>query len=216
MRNKRLLYLLGATILSSSMFVSCGTPNEQPQTNTEQNQVVTLDSYSEEGMEILKNNYVNTDDMKFALRNIGLDISNMKFKTYDENEIKLSDYIGRNVILEVAQAECNSCKASAPKVREALKDKDIELIPLFLNSTNEQIDQFYSSVGIDKDKTIIVDKDKISKEKLGLTKTPTYIFIDKTGKISLVKERFTDDVMFKEDLNLAFGEKKLYEYMVKK
>lgn len=217
MRSKKILALISVLALSISLMVGC--TNKPVEDNNKPNEVVETQAedllleYNEEGMKLLKANYTTTDEMKVALKNIGQDISNMKFKTYSGSEISLKDYKGKNVILEVSQASCGSCKESAPLVREAIEgtDIDVEVIPLFLNSNKEEIDGFYNELGLEKEETIIIDEEKISVDKFALTKTPTFIFVDTEGKISLIKEVFIDANQFASDMESAFGETKIYE-----
>ena len=44
----------------------------------------------------------------------------------------------------------------------------------------------------------------------GLTLTPTYLFVDEIGNISLVRR--TDMEFFTDDLGTAYKETKIYEY----
>lgn len=172
-----------------------------------------LEEYSNEGVNVLKNNYTTTEEMDFALKNIGRNIYDLKLKNYEGKTFKFSKMKGKKFIIEVAQTSCNSCKIAEPIVNNILKDReDIELIPLFLNSTKESIDEYYNELNIEKPKNLLIDEEKITKEMFGLTLTPTYLFVDEIGNISLVREGFIDMEFFTDDLETAYKETKIYEY----
>lgn len=219
MLNKKITKLLALTVLSTLVFTGCTTStNTNP--NDERNNAVieerTLESFSEDGIKLLKNNYTTTEDMKFALKNIGTNISEMKFKTYSGKEIGIKDFKGKKIILEISQTTCESCREADPIVHEIMKDKDVELVPVFLNSTKEMIDEYYSQLNLEMPKNVIIDEEKVTKDKFNLTVTPTYIFVDEEGTISLVKQTFVDKISFEDDLDLAFGEDKIYDYLLYK
>lgn len=173
-----------------------------------------LENYDETGLQILKNNFTTTDDMEFALKNIGTDVLDLKFLDVNDKTFKLKNMKGKKFIIEIAQTGCETCKLADPIVREVMKDyEDIEIIPMFLNSTKESIPAYYDELKLDKPNTILIDEEKVSKDIFSLSLTPTYLFVDETGTISMVREGFVDDKFFIEDLKTAYADKKIYEYI---
>lgn len=172
-----------------------------------------LESYDEAGLQLFKNNFTTTDDMEFALKNIGTNVLDLKFLDVNDKTFKLKTMKDKKFIIEIAQSGCESCKLADPTVKEIMKDyQDVEIIPIFLNSTKESIDEYYTELKLDKPNTILIDEDKVSKDYFSLKLTPTYLFVDETGTISMVREGFVDDKFFIEDLKTAYADKKIYEY----
>lgn len=172
-----------------------------------------LEGYDEVGLQLLKNNFTTTDDMEFALKNIGTNVSDLKFLDTNSKTFKFKTMKGKKFIIEIAQSSCESCKLADPIVKEIMKDyQDVEIIPIFLNSTKESINAYYDELKLDKPNIVLIDEVKKSKEIFSLKLTPTYLFVDETGTISMVREGFVDENFFIEDLKTAYADKKIYEY----
>lgn len=219
MNNKKKQVLIGLLIIIIIISIPIGYKllNERQETTTKdvepKSSLSILEEYSDEGVNVLKNNYTTTEEMDFALKNIGKNIYDLKLKDYEGKTFKFSKMKGKKFIIEVSQSGCSSCKIAEPIVNNILKDReDVELIPLFLNSTKESIDEYYNELNIEKPKNLLIDEEKITKEMFGLTLTPTYLFVDEIGNISLVREGFIDMEFFTDDLGTAYKETKIYEY----
>lgn len=219
MNNKKKQVLIGLLIIIIIISIPIGYKllNERQETTIKdveaKSSLSILEEYSDEGVNVLKNNYTTTEEMDFALKNIGKNIYDLKLKDYEGKTFKFSKMKGKKFIIEVSQSGCSSCKIAEPIVNNILKDReDVVLIPLFLNSTKESIDEYYTELNIEKPKNLLIDEERITKEMFGLTLTPTYLFVDETGNISLVREGFIDIEFFTDDLETAYGETKIYEY----
>lgn len=223
---KKLLGIMGVATLSMSMLVGCTSePAEQEQNPEEVTEEITKDSkvedilltYNEEGMNLLKANYPEKEKMELGLKNIGNELSDMSLKTLEGKEVKLNQFKGKKVVFEIAQDSCEYCMENAPVTHKALAERDdIVLVPVFLNSSVDGIKTFYSNLGLEVPENVWIDENNDLVEEFKLSKTPTLIFVDESGKISLAKQEVYDDVTFKDDLDLAFGEEKIYEMKVNK
>lgn len=187
------------------------TITDEKQTNGAQ-----LSDYTEEGMRLFEANFKTKSELSLALKNIGNDMSDYSLITQKGENIDFGALKGKNVIIDVINAHCPDCLDTTVIIDDVLKntDKDVTFIPVFIKSTEEDVDNFYTSLSIEKPKNVVMDEKKETKTKFSLTKTPSLIFIDKNGKISFVIEEKLDKQSFTDSLGYAFGDtvKKLYEY----
>ncbi|MFI3211366.1 MAG: hypothetical protein R3Y64_10015 [Peptostreptococcaceae bacterium] len=170
--------------------------------------------------------YFETDDeLEFALNSIGKRISNIELaftsqgtsaltSIYEDKSSLISDYIGKQIILEINQDSCSYCISSAPIVHDAIKDTDVLILPIFVNSTTEGVMDFYDMIGVDIDEVdnIFLDEKKDFVSSLEITSTPAYLYIDESGRISFVKTgdyNSISEVLF--DINKAFNSEKIYD-----
>lgn len=224
MINKKLLSILGIATISIGMLVGCGANNkETPQDDTQQETVDLkndtiediLLNYNEEGMKLLKANYPEQEKMELALRNIGYELSDLKLKDLNGKEVLLNQLKGKRVLIEVLQDSCDYCKENTPIVHKNLENKDdIVLVSIFLNSTVDGIKEYYENLNIDIPKNVWIDDNKDLVSEFNLTQTPTSIFVDESGKVSLVREDVYDDIKLNDDIKLAFESDKLYDMTV--
>lgn len=216
MRNKRkLLSLIGMTTLVLCILVGCNKSDnvniQENESNKEYISENNLSNYNEEGQLILKENYTE-DKLDLALNNIGNSLSNITLKNLEGEEVNLNQFSGKKIVFEISQDTCSYCKENIPITHHILsKNDDIILVPIFLNSTVEGIKSFYDELGVEIPKNIWIDENKETVKEFSLSKTPTIIFVDETGKISLIKQEVYTKESFSKDLNLAFGDNKIYE-----
>lgn len=211
-------------LVGISSLVGCGYTTKKSETkedtsveidyNEDANEILL--NYNEEGMDTLLANFTKSEDMEMALKNIGRVPSDFEYKTIDGKTLtikngKVSGYEDRNVIIEVAQVECEYCKVLSEEFNKALKDnEDVVLIPIFVNSTKDDIKNYYEELGIEMPETVIIDESKEIVNEFSLTKTPTSIFLDKTGKISYTLIGDKNEPALSEILDTAFGDKPIY------
>lgn len=227
MINKKLLSVLGIATISIGMLVGC-TNDKEVDNSQEETQQESIDfkndavgdillKYNEDGMKILKANYPEQEKMELALRNIGNKLSDLKLKDINGKEVKLNQFNGKKVIIEIQQDTCEYCMENTPIVHKYLEDKeDIVLVSIFLNSTEDGIKQYYEDLNLEVPENVWLDEDKALVDEFNLTQTPTTIFVDESGKISLVREDVYDTVRLNDDTKLAFDSDKIYDMTVAK
>lgn len=219
-RRNILITLIGIIAVSSSILIGCNqkpAPKEEVQQETQQNEnneelspTDKLLQYNEEGMNLLKSKFTSTKDMKLALNCIGQNLPNIKVKTIDNEDFDLSKLKGKNTLITVSQAKCDSCKENEKTLSNELKDKDIQVVSLFENSNKEEIENYFKELDIKDKGIVLIDNNKEFMKHFNLTNTPTSIFIDKSGKVSLVTMQVYDKNTLSDDIKLAFGDKKIY------
>lgn len=217
----KLLGIMAITTLSLSMLVGCSTPKvedtdkeavEEITDNKELTAEDILLTYNEEGMTYLRANYPDNDLMTLALKNIGNEISDIKLKSIDGKEVNLNQFKGKKVIFEIVQDSCSYCKENEPFVEKVLKDyDDVVLVAVFENSSVDGIKDYYKELGIELPNNVWLDENKDLVTEFSLANTPTMVFVDESGKVSLIKEKVYDETTLKDDIEFAFGENKIYE-----
>lgn len=229
MINKKLLSVLGLATISIGMLVGCTNDKDNQVDNTqEETQQESVDlkndtignillNYNEDGMKILKANYPEQEKMELALRNIGHQLSDLKLKDINGKDVKLNQFNGKKVMIEILQDSCEYCMTNTPIVHKYLEDKDdIVLVSIFLNSTVDGIKEYYEGLNIKLPENVWLDENKDIVDEFNLTQTPTAIFVDESGKISLVREDVYDNVRLNDDFKLAFESDKIYDMTVNK
>lgn len=228
MFNKKIMSLLGVGMLSVSMLVGC---SDKP--TVEENEVSVdfaktpeeiILNYSDKGMDLLKANFPETMDMEIGLKNIGRTPTDMKFKTLDGENLTLEKGVfkelsDKKVIINIAQAHCSYCKETTPIIHKVLEDEkydDVELVTIFVNSTEEAIDAYYKELNVEKPKYVAINEDKSVVEEFSLAVTPTTIYLDGSGKISYVKSGSMDENSFTSILKTAFEDEPIYNMLNKK
>lgn len=242
------LCLTGLTVLLSASLVACGEKGDEkveaevetevekeieeakaePETLFEEKSVEIdysqppeeiLTNYTEKGMNLFKANFPDTLSMNYALKNIGKEAPEIKGKTSDGKEVKLSELEGRNVLISFNKTTCSICQEMSPIIKEITKDnKDVVFLNVFPVDTNKDIKAYYKKLKQDVPaNTLSLEKNKhlrkLAVEKYQIDQVPTYVFVDKTGKISYTYIGNKDKVMFQDMINTAFGEEKLYDHV---
>lgn len=225
MNKKKLLGIIAVATLATTILVGCSSKpveNEPEENKTEE---VTKEStiedilltYNEDGMQLLKANYPEQEKMELGLKNIGNEISDISLKDLSGKEVNLSQFKGKRVVFEISQDSCEYCMKNTPITHKALAEKDdVILVPIFVNSTVEGIEKFYSDLGLEVPENVLIDENYATVEEFNLSKTPTIIFVDESGKISLAKQEVYDEVTLGDDLKLAFESEKIYDMKVNK
>lgn len=113
------------------------------------------------------------------------------FTVYDEdnNEVKLSDFIGeKNIVVNFWASWCPPCKAEMPYFDEAMKkykDENVEILMVNLTDgmreTKETAKAFIEEEGYDMD--IVYDLDSDAAMTYYLNAVPRTLFIDIDGNI---------------------------------
>ena len=172
--------------------------------------------YNEEGMKILKANYTDTDEMKLALNNIGNSFLDFKFTGVHDNEIKLSQFKGKKVLLTIEQPNCSYCIENEKFLETALKDKDIIHVSLLEKADKEAVNTYYEGLGYKEVPQYVgYEKDVNFGAKTGVFSTPTSFFIDEDGKVSFVYTDAFNENTFNDALKIAYSSNKIYNMLQK-
>lgn len=189
---------------------------ESESQSSNKNTTSKYSDYNEEGQKIINSAFSTKSEINLALNNIGCTAKDLKFFTINGESLDISNMKGKNILIEIIQAECSDCLESVPIVNDTLKssDKEIYLIPIFINSNEDTINKFYESLKIEKPDNIVIDSMKNTPTRFSLKKTPSLIYIDNTGTISFVMEEKVDKGSFETSLIYAYDDniKKIYEY----
>lgn len=224
MIKKKLIGILAMTMLSVSLLVGCSKPVEEEAEKsidfTKTAEEIIL-NYSEKGMDVLKSNFPESTDMEIALKNIGRTPTDMSFKTLDGETLTLENGIfkelkDKKVILEIAQAHCPYCKETTPIIHKVLEDekyKDVELVTVFVNSTEEEIKAYYEELNLEVPQYVIINEDKSVVQEFSLAVTPTTVYLNGSGKISYIKNGSMDETTFKDILKTSFEDEPIYNML---
>ncbi|MFJ8531397.1 TlpA family protein disulfide reductase [Bacillus sp. NPDC094106] len=175
-------------------------------------------SYTEKGMNEFKRNFPDKLAMDFALTSIGKDAPDFEYKNIKGETVKLSELKGKKVVLDFMRNDCPVCKESLPTVTKMKETyKDVVFLPIFPKDSKEEIEKFFKDLNLEVNENSVAGKD--NGENLSIVKNynlklvPSFIFIDEFGKISYTWIGSTDEKIFKDTMDTAFGKKKLYDFV---
>jgi peroxiredoxin len=105
---------------------------------------------------------------------------------YDMNgqEVRISDYKGKGVILLFWATWCPYCRESLPVANGLypdMKESGIQLFGVNIQESAEQVTQYINAHPVDFQ--ILRDKDGSCAHSFGIVGIPTYILIDKEGRV---------------------------------
>jgi len=119
---------------------------------------------------------------------IGLEIGNtapdFQLTTLDGEEVSLSDYRGKNVMLNFWATWCPPCRAEMPDMEQFYQDTDIEILAVNLTETEATLDQVHQF----KDEyeltfSILLDETVEVANLYAIQPVPTSFIIDSEGII---------------------------------
>jgi len=125
-------------------------------------------------------------------------------ETLDGETIRLSDFVGKPVLVNFWATWCAPCRAEFPDFQEASIDNADKLVIIGINNTTadqpELVDDFVAEMGATF--PIVLDQDGKVSESYQIRGLPTSIFVDRDG---IVQEVFTGPI------NKAYIEARLNE-----
>lgn len=155
-------------------------------------------------------------DVTWAL---GIDIPELEFETYDGRLINLADMKGKVYILEFMASWCGHCMAAAKETVGPLVESfpDLEYIQVFIDAEdNQAIEDFYSEVGIDIPTNETLCKfNPLLKPfmiRIGLDSIPTFIVVDKNGKIGMASVGTENNEYMREMVKYVMEHEPIYTY----
>lgn len=173
-------------------------------------------SYSEKGMNEFKRNFPDKLAMDFALTSIGKTAPDFEYKNIKGETVKLSELKGKKVVLDFMRDDCPVCKESSPTVAKVKESyKDAVFLPIFPKDSKEDVEKFFKDLNLEVNENSIAGKD--NGDNLSIVKNynlklvPSFVFIDESGKISYTWIGSTDEKIFKDTMDTAFGKNKLYD-----
>lgn len=118
------------------------------------------------------------------------------------NEINLSDFKGKVVILDFWATWCPPCKAEIPhfvELQNDYKDKGLEVIGVSLDWNGEKVvGPFAEDNGINY--TLLLGNEKVTDLYGGVTSIPTTFILDREGSIRKRYIGYKDKEVFERDI----------------
>ncbi len=127
-------------------------------------------------------------------------------KTTNGKEIKLSDYLGKVVLLDFWASWCPPCREEMPaliKFYGSRKDPKFELIAVNIDNKKDNMDIFLDKLFPEPAFPIVLDNDQKIPALFNIEAMPTTIFIDKKGKIRFRHDGFKESYVNDFDSELT-------------
>lgn len=154
--------------------------------------------------------------LKEANKNILRGMKAPDFTAVDVNgkEYKLSDFSGKNIVLDFWFTGCIPCKAEMPymdKIAESLKDDNIQFISMSLDTGDQLLSTWKEMVKDKTGKTLNLNVPQGFKsplaQKFGIRSVPRIVIIDKEGNIVDSNALRPSDPKLKQTLEILLGKK---------
>ena len=142
---------------------------------------------------------------------IGKEAPNIELPQLDGEPFKLSDHLGKSVIvLDFWATWCGPCIQAMPEVMAAtasFKDQPVTLIAINQQEATRKVKKFLGAKGWD-DLSVIMDAEQKAREAYQVTGIPTTVIIGKSGKVHMVHTGYHEglEADLKDDINAALAE----------
>jgi len=127
--------------------------------------------------------------------------SDFVLKDLNGNNVALSDYRGKVVLIEFWATWCPPCRATMPgieKLHKAYKDRGLVILAISLDSGDwDFVKSFLASYGITY--TVLRGTDDVQ-SKYGVRAIPTTVILDKQGRIAKRYLGFGNEDDFEKDI----------------
>lgn len=175
------------------------TPNIEESINKGEIDTGTL---SDEMIALIKEIYGSEERAADMSSIIGKDFPDFELTTMTGKQVKLSDYKGKRVVIEMVANWCSFCQeASKNYIDAALEaNPDLEFLQLFIEGDEEEVKAFYETIGKpDSDLSNVIPASKdtmLIANEINLNGFPTAVFVNTEGKIvwlhaGIMDERIT-------------------------
>lgn len=154
---------------------------------------------SDEMVELIKEIYGSEERTADMSSIIGIDFPEFELTTMTGSQVKLSDYKGKNVVIEMVANWCGFCQeASKSHIDEALAtNPDLEFLQLFIEGDEEEVKTFYETIGkpeADLSNVVSASKDTMAlANAINLNGFPTAVFVNEEGKIAWIHAGIMDE-----------------------
>lgn len=186
------------------------TASAQETTNAASNDKTTTTAASDKDNKNLDFDklYPQEDVRSYAKTMIGTQAPEFEMTNMNGNIVKLSDYKGQNVIVEVAQTTCSACMETQRNLKSFHTDHpDVAMLQVFPVAEKADVLGFLKATQTE-DATL----ENILTNESGNTFirdyrpnwTPTIYFIDKNGKIAFLFVGSVDKEMISDMLKIAY------------
>ncbi|ALX49020.1 redoxin domain-containing protein [Lentibacillus amyloliquefaciens] len=119
---------------------------------------------------------------------VGLEVGNIapdfQLETLDGEQVALSDYRGRRVMVNFWATWCPPCRAEMPDMQSFYEDKDVEILAINLTGTEssrEGVTDFTNEFGLTF--PILMDEDTQVANEYQIQPIPSSFMIDSNGRI---------------------------------
>ena len=142
---------------------------------------------------------------------IGKEAPNIELAQLDGEPFKLSDHLGKSVIvLDFWATWCGPCVKAMPEVMAAaasFKDHPVKLIAVNQQESKGKVKKFLGAKGWD-DLSVIMDAELKAREAYQVTGIPTTVIIGKNGRVHMVHTGYHEglEADLKDDINAALAE----------
>ncbi len=150
--------------------------------------------YSKKQPQIIQPPAQQTQEISQSTQNNNPVAPDFTLKDLNGNDVKLSDYNGKIVILNFWAVWCKYCLIEMPDFNELNKEleKENDVVILAINSQEslEKVNEYLSSSNIDL--KVLLDQDGAVTQTYGVTGFPTTFFINRDGTLYTYISGMTD------------------------
>ena len=150
--------------------------------------------YSKRQPQIIQPPAQQTQSISQSTQNTNPVAPDFTLKDLNGNDVKLSDYKGKIVILNFWAVWCQYCLLEMPDFNELNKEleKEDEVVILAINSQEspEKVKEYLTSSNIDL--KVLLDQDGTVTQTYGISGFPTTFFINKDGSLYTYIPNMTD------------------------
>lgn len=196
---KRNMLCVASVMLAFSL-VGCGNivSNKASSSKTQSSSTAATSSMTASEKQARISRIVQTANQKFD----GQKASDFLIRNISGENVRLSDYGGQNIIIEIAKSTCKACIKTYPEMEKFKKDNpSIKVFNIYYDATSAvDMTNFFNENKLTADFDSIAGNDdpQIQSYKIGVT--PTFFFIDKTLTIRKIDAGNTTESHLEQDV----------------